>query len=373
MNSNQRVLHICNDFSYSKVYYNLYSKFDDRGFIQYVFHPLRKRENIGKNSIDFSRTESQIFYSDLIQNYHRLFFRSKINFLYRSIRNKVPCEKVNLVNATTLFSDGALAYRLQKELEIPYVVTVRSTDVNIFFKYRPDLIPLGLKILLSANSIIFITPSLRNACLNHRYFKKYKDELFAKSEVIPNGIDDFWLKNIQGSNVSGNKFLYIGRFSKYKNLFTLLNSLKNLKSKYPDIELTIVGGGGDDEKRILDFIRRHHWIRYLGRIYDKERLLTVYRANRFFVMPSIETFGLVYIEALSQGLSLLYSKNQGIDGFFDLPIGQKVNPKNKLDVMNKLEKLINQSININPSTLAIQDFNWEDISNEHIKIIEAIC
>ena len=34
-------------------------------------------------------------------------------------------------------------------------------------------------------------------------------------------------------------------------------------------------------------------------------------------MPSrYETFGLVYGEAMSQGLPIIYSKGQGVDGYF---------------------------------------------------------
>lgn len=35
-----------------------------------------------------------------------------------------------MVYAATLFSEGAVAYRLYKNYSIPYVIAVRATDVN---------------------------------------------------------------------------------------------------------------------------------------------------------------------------------------------------------------------------------------------------
>jgi glycosyltransferase involved in cell wall biosynthesis len=49
----------------------------------------------------------------------------------------------------------------------------------------------------------------------------------------------------------------------------------------------------------------------------KEKLLNNYRNSDIFIMPSYnETFGLVYIEAMSQGLPIIYTQNEGVDGYF---------------------------------------------------------
>jgi glycosyltransferase involved in cell wall biosynthesis len=55
---------------------------------------------------------------------------------------------------------------------------------------------------------------------------------------------------------------------------------------------------------------------------------TLSQYNAFIMPTTNETFGMVYIEALSAGIPIIYSKEQGIDGYFDIAdIGPAVDPK----------------------------------------------
>ena len=51
--------------------------------------------------------------------------------------------------------------------------------------------------------------------------------------------------------------------------------------------------------------------------------------NDLFIMPSLnETFGLVFIEALTQNLPIIYTIHEGVYGYFeDNKYGVAVNPK----------------------------------------------
>jgi glycosyltransferase involved in cell wall biosynthesis len=330
------ILHICNDFSYSKVHANLYLNLDKFGFQQTIYHPLRDINNIGKNVFDFHNQNSKIFYSRLLKNYHRLFFRQKIKYLYNDIRQKIDFKKIDMQYATTLFSDGALAYKIYNNFKIPYIVALRNTDINLFLKVRPDLYVLGKNILLNAQKIIFISPSLKNLFFSNRYFSQYENQLLSRIMIIPNGIDDYWLENLYSSNESNtNKFLFIGRFDRNKNVIRLIKTIEKCRDNVPNIELNLVGGDGNLHNEVLKLIKSKNWINYYGKIYDKNKLREIFRMNDFFAMPSIrETFGLVYIEALSQGLPILYTKGQGVDGLFEDEVGVATSPKNE----KKLEK-----------------------------------
>src|SRR5690606_22696545 len=76
---------------------------------------------------------------------------------------------------------------------------------------------------------------------------------------------------------------------------------------------------------------------------SKEKLLELYRANDILVMPSkTETFGLVYAEAMSQGLPVIYSKGQGFDGQFkEGLIGYHVDCFDPVNIASSILKIVN--------------------------------
>jgi len=87
---------------------------------------------------------------------------------------------------------------------------------------------------------------------------------------------------------------------------------------------------------------------------DKEKLLSIYRNHQIFAMPSKhETFGLVYIEALLQGLPILYSRNEGIDGMYGSEIGEAVKNSSIEEIELRLSKLIDNLDNY--------DYNLDEI------------
>jgi len=82
----------------------------------------------------------------------------------------------------------------------------------------------------------------------------------------------------------------------------------------------LVGGGGDEGK-YMDYViskKNDFSINFVNMITDERHLIDVYKSHDVFVMLSkFETFGVVYIEAISQGLPIIHTKDQGVDGYFD--------------------------------------------------------
>lgn len=93
-------------------------------------------------------------------------------------------------------------------------------------------------------------------------------------------------------------------------------------------------------------------------------------------MPSkTETFGVVYIEALSQGLPVIYTEGQGIDGFYpDGEIGYGVKYDDLEDFILKIRLIIKRYPEM--SYMSIQkskNFSWDKISDRYIEIYHQIC
>lgn len=370
----KEVLHIANDYSGSKVYKNLFSALDDLQLRQTAYVPIRNRSLIDKNKIDFKITNSQIIYSPILSTYTRVNYNAKIKKILKDIETKITISNISSIHAHTWFSDGGVAYELNKKYNIPYVVTIRNTDLNLFFKYMLHLRNYGMKILRYASKIIFISAIYKERFFNANYLKRYNFDLLSKSVTIPNGVDEFWIKNsYQKPRVleATIKLLYVGNFSKNKNVLRLIEAVKILNKEKLIYQLTIIGKNGKQEEQILKIIKDRSEFKYLGEIQDKQELIKAFRASDIFTMPShSETFGLVYIEALSQDIPIVYTKNEGIDGSYNnLNIGESVISKQTHSIVEAIQKIsANYSSYTFENSQILNNHNWNEIANVHKNI-----
>jgi alpha-maltose-1-phosphate synthase len=90
--------------------------------------------------------------------------------------------------------------------------------------------------------------------------------------------------------------LFVGRDFERKGGETLFQALPEVVAKVPGARLQIVG------PRSIP-LPAHPAVEFLGRVNDRERLAQLYREAAVFAMPSLyETFGFVFLEAMSRGL-----------------------------------------------------------------------
>lgn len=369
-NEHGKVLHICNDFPNSKVHSELYQKLDEQGVNQIIYSPIRKKDLEGKNHFEGEHT--QIVYSYVLRPLHRLFFNAKINKIVKDIAKKVDLSQVSYVHATNLFSDGAVALYLKRKYGIPYIVAVRNSDVNAFLKYTPHLWWVHRAVISEADQVISITPTIQKRLNKHFTLLGMRKVVRSKNIVISNGINEFWINNIEKQNKeNAHKICYAGIFDNNKNVKKLIEAVLSLKSEYSDIHLDLAGSNGEQEKDIWELVKQNpEVIEYHGRITEREKMKAFYSRNGIFAMPSYhETFGLVYVEAMSQGLNVLYTKGEGIDGFFSEKIGESVNPGSTESIKNALRNLIGH--NDQYETLSCErfsDFYWAKIAEKYQKL-----
>jgi len=372
---NKTILHITNDYTGSKVYKNLINELDNLNVEQIIYTPLRQKDKVGVNKINFKVVNSKIIYS-LILNWHldRFFYPYKIIKILKDIESKVDFNHIKCIHAHTWYSDGGVAYLLSKKYNIPYIVTVRNTDLNLFQKKIIYLRPFGQKILNNAEKIILISASYKKRILNQESLKSIKYKIEEKIQVIPNGVDPFWIQNISTKKIREINgifnILYIGKFTKGKQVPLLQEAVIRLNKKFPyKIMLHIVGKGGEDEASVLNVVKKHPEIfLYYGQIIDKSELLNILRNCDVFAMPSQhETFGLVYIEAMLQGLPILYTADEGIDGFYNKNIGEKVNEHTLEEIVHKISKII---VNYDQYSIPLKEIknnhNWIKIAKRYI-------
>lgn len=145
---------------------------------------------------------------------------------------------------------------------------------------------------------------------------------YAKDSFVKNGITDNKLQLInlycekgfhQYINTSEKKdfikFLFVGRIDVLKGIPRLIRVLNKLSLEYKNFSLTVVG---EIKEEVQDLFSNHlDFIRIVNPI-NKTELNKVYSEHDVLVLPSVqEAFGLVILEALTNGLFVLASTNSG--------------------------------------------------------------
>lgn len=373
-----KILHISNDYSGSTVYMNLIRELDNLGVGQIVFTPIRGTESVGKNLVEFTNHSSQLIYSPILNWYlDRLLYPYKIYKIFKEIQKKVDFTDIDLIHAHTWYSDGGVAYFLAKKYKIPYIVSIRTTDLTVFQKKLAYLRPFGRFILKNSKSIILISASYLSHFVSQKSLQKIMPSVKEKMHIIPNGVDSYWIKNTferHKSKLSTKRInlIYVGSFLKRKNVSLVQAAVIKLNQKNDySFHLNIIGGGGSDCEKVISTVNAYpEYFTCHGKVFDKNKLAELYRSSDIFVMPSSsETFGLVYIEAMLQGLPILYTQYEGIDGFYTEAIGEKVKNSSVDEIADKLVKMAG---NLNSYEIPIEklkkNHDWVELAKKYLLI-----
>ena len=363
-----KVLQICPSYFGTQLYQNLFLALESIGIISEVF--------VCNNNRILDKNEKPYNVKALDEGFNKLdrfLYFGKQRTIYKKICQEYSISEFKLVHAHTLFSAGYASYLLHKNFGIPFIVTIREADL-LFFKYMFHLRSLGIKILKNAQNIIFISPSYRDLIIEKYISKKIRKNFLDKSYVIPNGIDNYFLDNKFGANQSFNlnfiKLIYIGNVIRRKNIETSIKACKLLINMGYTVNYTIVGEIIDPKYHKI--ISKYKFINYYPKC-TKEEVITHLRNSDVFLMPSIlETFGLVYPEAMSQGRPVIYSRGQGFDGQFENGIvGYAVNCFDYTDISYKIIDIYDHYQQFSKRCVTLVDkFNYSRIAREFLNIYQ---
>lgn len=313
--------------------------------------------------------------SKCISKYDRIFFKLKHSKIFIDLENKVDLNNISIIHAHSLFSNGYIALKIYEKYNIPYIVTVQNTDLNIFFKKMPHLRKIGIKILLNADKIIFFSKTYKDEMISKFISIDYKKDIEFKSEIIPPGLPNYWIENKNLNKVKNKKqinLLYVGNIDKNKNITSVIRACKKLRREDIDIQYTIVGNVNN--KKLKKQLEKTEFIKYIPYV-ERKNLSEIYRKNDIFIMTSIkESFGLVYLEAISQAMPVIYSKGQGFDKQFEEGIvGYSVRSKNIVEIMESIKKIYLNYENISNNCIKnIDKFRWNNIYKKYFTIYEQI-
>lgn len=362
------VLQIANAYIRNKLYTLLFDALDKNQVQQTVFVPVGMREPIPE-------APDNVHIVKCFRQIDRLLFYSKQKHMLQWMEENLDMKSFDVIHAHTVFSGGYAAMQLSKRYGIPYVVAVRSTDVNEFFRYMVHLRHVGVEVLKNASKIIFLSPSYARDVLERYVPENCREEIRRKSCVIPNGIDRLFLENkAQPRTMDPQRIrlVYTGDFTSIKNPELTIQAARILRSQGRDVTMTAIGRIKEKKyERILqdaEFVTHHGFC-------SQQQLMEYWKQSDIFVMPShTETFGLVYAEAMSQGLPVLYTAGQGFDGHFpDGTVGYAVSDTDAELLAQKILAVIERYEEFSRNGIALVDrFDWREIAKQYAQIYQEI-
>lgn len=365
-----RILHINCNYIGTTLHQLMVEKLESLGYENQVYVPTY---DAGMAVI---KPNDNVCVSECFNKWDRVLFDYKQAKILRDIEKRFDIKSFDCIHAYTLFTDGNCAMRLSQKYGIPYVVAVRNTDVNAFFAKMIHLRPRGVEVMRRAEKVFFLSEAYRTQVFAQYVPRKHHGALKEKVQVIPNGIDDFWFDNrpesVPEKAREQIRLVYAGRIDKNKNIPTIQRAMSHLRAQGTDCCLTVVGKVEDrnEFRRIISDSNTH----YLDPM-KKNELIRVYRQNDLFVMPSFtESFGLVYAEAMSQGLPVIYTKGQGFDGQFpEGQVGFCVRSDSAEDVAEKILMAWNRCAEISARVPELaRKFQWDKIVQQYAAIYDRV-
>lgn len=133
--------------------------------------------------------------------------------------------------------------------------------------------------------------------------------------MCPSGVPEKYITQPRFFSEPVSKFIYVGTFMRRKYASCLVPAIaKTYRSEA--FSITFVGDG-DDKSQIIKKAKENKCtdrIHFTGRISREEIWQHLDTAEVFVMISKIETFGLVYLEAMARGCIVVASKNEGMDG-----------------------------------------------------------
>lgn len=289
-------------------------------------------------------------------------------------------EKIDLIHAHWIIPQGLIAVFLKKLFNVPYVVTVHGDDVLSFTS------PLKKRLLFFC--LNHCSACTVNSSATEKIVKHINNKI--STSIVPMGVDrkkfnpikkDLDFKNEYAGE--GKLILFVGRLVKKKGVGYLIRAMKMVVDKFPECVLLIIGDGAmsAELKTLVKINNLDKNIIFKGSVLHSE--LPVYFASADIVVgPStsdgFEGLGVVFIEALSSGTSVIASNVGGVaDVVIDKKTGILVDEKNPDQIARSIiylfeNPVIKQQLVLNGLNHVKKVFSWDIIVQKFSNIFNSI-
>lgn len=276
----------------------------------------------------------------------------------------------DVVHAHEAIYAGMLAEKISARWKVPYVLTEHSTfyatgkvEEGIFGRVK--------KAYKKAAQLYAVSP----------LFAAFLNLMFAVTNFgyMPNVLDPQLEEAAYESYEEGSKsrkkfrFLNVALLKPVKDQKTLLNALKIVVDKNPDVELAIGGFGNlqsELEAQATDLGLQKH-VRFLGELNREEVIREIKNADSFVLSSKYETFGVVLIEAMALGKPVVTTNVGVAPDIISEETGYAVEAEDERALAEAMLKLMGKQERFDPDYIrnfAIARFGKEAFVNRMNKI-----
>ena len=271
----------------------------------WLFKPFKERYRVAYNALRSGPLEPDLYLHRLLV-LPKDIFGSLINPIWqRHILPKIAGDmKCDLIHVHKIYHLAYGAVLAGKALGIPVVLTLRREIEGELRDYPPGRARMVAQVIRAADAVISPSAQLANKC---------RRVTGRDVRLIPSGTDKVFDEKPSGGLKRQRRVLYVGLLSAIKGVELLVQATLKLFSRGVNFEL-FIAGEGPLRNKLESLAKGQPRIRFLGQL-APEAVRDQMRQAQIFCMPSYtETLGLVYLEAMKQGLPIIGRRGIGIDG-----------------------------------------------------------
>jgi glycosyltransferase involved in cell wall biosynthesis len=337
---------------------------DDIGTIKTVINSangLNRYFNQNYNTTIIDSSGEWIRFSEVLRknNTHLISLNKNINILKKSKKGFLLSKlSFIIVFFNSFFPLLRILKKEKPDILVAHLLTILPIILFLLFKFDTKLI---LRICgfpninlfrkffwkLSSDKIdMVISPSklTKEILIKNNIFKENK--IFVLYDPVIS-IKDFIIKkklpyNISREIIPNNYILSIGRFTKQKNYYFLIENFFKLLEIYPNLQLVIIGEG-EEKKILLEIIANKQLKKKIFLVDYTENTYHFYKNSKCFILTSLwEDPGFVLVEAAFHNKSIISSnclsgprEFVGNEGGFLFETNQSLDFLNKFNEFNK--------------------------------------
>lgn len=305
----------------------------------------------------------------------------------KALRRLVRQEKVRLVNAHWMVTQGLVAAWVRKKEKVRFVLTIHSAGLQALVRF-----PFGRAVadwIVRGADHIFCVSSTHGLLL--RNFLGWKVPV----EVLPMGVDlgsfdiSRWPQRVARRRFrigNGKVVLFLGRLEEIKGVQLLIEAIRTLTDFQTGAASLYVAGDGQDRSYLEGLITQYKLekgLHFLGTV-PREEVPPLLAAADVVCVPSIaqkdgvvEGMPVVVLEALAMGRAVIASQIGGIpDVIQDGVNGFLVEPRDPQALARKISAVFNLGDGLTPILQAARHtaerFSWDSIAQRYAAVFQSL-